>query len=212
VEAAIDLLLVLVVLAGIYMLGTMELVAVIRASAIQGLLLAALPALVRGLEPHALFIATVTLALKTFAIPRMLLAALRRAGVAREVEPAIGFGASVLLAGLLVAVSLALGSGLEVPGPRISHLLVPSAFSTVLIGLLIIVTRTKALTQVVGYLVLENGVCLFGLALVRDLPVMVELGVVLDIFVGVFVMGIVIHKISRAFDHIDTHAPTTLRD
>jgi hydrogenase-4 component E len=209
----IDLLLVLVVLSGLYMLGTMDLVAAIRALAVQGVLLAALAVLVRGhVGAHALAIAAATIALKTIVIPRLLLAAMRRTGVNREIEPLIGFGWSVALAGGLVAASFALGGRLKVPGAHISHLLVPCAFATVLLGLLVLVSRSTALSQVLGYVVLENGIFLFGLVLVREMPLVVEFGVLLDVLVGVFVMGIVMNRISRAFDHIETHALTTLRE
>jgi hydrogenase-4 component E len=212
-ESAIDTLLVLVVLAAIYMLGTIDLGAAIRATAAQGMLLGLLPTLVRGhLELHVVTIGVCTIALKGFIIPRLLIGALRRADVRREIEPLVSFGASVCLAGGLVALSIAFGHRLEIPGAHISHLLVPCAFATLLLGLLILVTRTKALSQVLGYLVLENGIFIFGLVLVRELPLLVELGILLDVFVGVFIMGIVIHHISRAFDHIDTKAMTSLRD
>jgi hydrogenase-4 component E len=75
----------------------------------------------------------------------------------------------------------------------------------VLIGLLVLVSRLKAITQVVGYLVLENGIFLFGLLLLEQMPVLVELGILLDLFVAVFIMGIVVHHIRREFDHMDTH-------
>lgn len=212
-EGAIDTLLILVVLSGLYMLATSDLVAAIRATALQGLVLALLPLLVRGhVDLHGAALGAGTLALKVFAIPTLLRAALRRAGVNREVEPLLGFGASLSLAGVLVVLSIALGQRLAVPGAPPSSLLVPCAFATVLIGLLILVGRTKALTQVLGYLVLENGIFLFGLAVLRAMPLIVELGVLLDILVAVFVMGIVMHKIRRTFDHIDTHAMTELRD
>ncbi|TMQ63029.1 MAG: hypothetical protein E6K78_11010 [Candidatus Eisenbacteria bacterium] len=63
----------------------------------------------------------------------------------------------------------------------------------------------------VGYLLLENGVFIFGQTLTRENPFVVELGMLLDLLVGVFVMGIAIHHISRAFDHIDTEQMTSLR-
>lgn len=212
-EGTIDTLLVLTVLIGLYLLATMELVAVIRAAAVQGFVLAFLPTLVRGQpEAHALAIGVATIALKVIVVPRLLLTAMRRAGVTREVEPLVGFGASLAIGGALVALSFAFGARLKIPGAHISHLLVPCAFATVLLGLLLLVSRTKAISQVVGFLVIENGIFLFGLVLVREMPLLVEMGILLDVFVGVFIMGIVIHHISRAFDHIDTHAMTTLRD
>ncbi len=69
--------------------------------------------------------------------------------------------------------------------------------STVIIGLLVLTTRIKAITQVVGYLMLENGIYIFGLTHAERVPFLVELGVLLDVFVGVFVMGIVVFHINR---------------
>jgi hydrogenase-4 component E len=83
---------------------------------------------------------------------------------------------------------------------------------TILTGLFVICSRRKALTQVLGYLVMENGVCVFGSALAVEAPLPVELGVLLDVSVAVFVMGIVIFHINREFDHIDTDRLSILRD
>ncbi len=86
------------------------------------------------------------------------------------------------------------------------------ALATLLLGFLILVSRRQAITQVVGYLMLENGVFIFGQSLIRDIPVAAELAILLDLLVGVFVMGIAIHHISREFDHVDTERLTALRD
>ena len=76
--------------------------------------------------------------------------------------------------------------------------------STVIIGLLVLTTRVKAVTQVVGYLMLENGIYTFGLTLAERVPLLVELGVLLDVFVGVFIMGIVVFHINREFDSLNS--------
>jgi hydrogenase-4 component E len=68
------------------------------------------------------------------------------------------------------------------------------------------------LNQVVGYLVLEDGVYLFGLILAPEVPLLVEMGILLDVFVAVFVMGIAIFHISREFDHLEVDQLTTLKD
>jgi hydrogenase-4 component E len=81
-----------------------------------------------------------------------------------------------------------------------------------LTGLFLIVARRTALTQALGYLVMENGIYAFGVGLVEGTPMLLELGILLDVFVAVFVMGIAIFHISREFDHIDTDRMTTLRD
>ena len=83
---------------------------------------------------------------------------------------------------------------------------------SILVGLFLIVARKKAISQVLGFVVMENGIYTFGVGLVRESPLLVELGVMLDVFVAVFVMGIAIFHISREFDHIDTHELTTLKD
>ena len=82
----------------------------------------------------------------------------------------------------------------------------------ILSGLLVLVTRRIALGQVLGYIALENGIALFGLAVAEQQPLLVELGILLDVFVGVFVMGIAIAHINREFDHIEVDQLAALRD
>ena len=90
--------------------------------------------------------------------------------------------------------------------------LVPAAFATVFCGFLILTTRKKAITQIAGYMILENGIFLFGLLLLDALPLMVEIGVLLDLLVGIFVMGIVLHHIQRTFSTVDTVQFSTLKE
>ena len=90
--------------------------------------------------------------------------------------------------------------------------IVPAAFATVFAGFLMLTTRQKAITQVVGYMFLDNGIFLFGLLLIEALPILVELGVLLDLVVGVFVMGIIMHRIQRTFSTIDTARFSTLKE
>ena len=90
--------------------------------------------------------------------------------------------------------------------------LVPTALSTVWAGLLLVVSRKKAVNQVLGFLVLENGVFVFGLLLSDIMPIMVEAGVLLDLFAAVFVMGIVMFHINREFSSLDTEKLSALKD
>jgi hydrogenase-4 component E len=157
-----------------------------------------------------------SIVLKGVVFPRLLLRAERTAGVKREFQPIIGYSASILLGIAFLAFSLWLGTRLELPA-RLresvgSHLAVPVSVFSILVGLLLIISRNKALTQVLGYLVLENGIYIFGVTLVRDQPWLVETGILLDVFVAVFVMGIAIFHISREFDHMDVDQLTVLKD
>src|SRR5208337_4648967 len=183
----IDMLLVVIMVLGIAMLATSRVGACIRISAAQAVALSILPFLVRP-DPgdlHTVWMSAGTFILKVLIIPYFCLyQAIRDTGIRRETHPMIGYGPSLLLAGMLIAASFVISDRLPLPHPerQISTLLIPAALSTVMIGLLILVSRTLALTQVLGYIVLENGIFLFGLALVREMPLLVELGILLDVF------------------------------
>jgi hydrogenase-4 component E len=84
--------------------------------------------------------------------------------------------------------------------------------ATVATGFILLVGRVKAIAQVCGYLILENGIYLFGLLLIRSTPLLVEAGVLLDVTVGVFVIGIIVDRIQRTFDSLDTRKLTALRE
>jgi hydrogenase-4 component E len=207
-----ELLLLLVVLTNFWVLGTTRLSATIRAVALQGVLLSALPlALHPVLSGHLVALSIGTLVIKAVILPGFLLRAIREAAVRREIEPLIGFTSSMLLGAGAVALAFSIGPRLPLPGLE-SDMLVPVALSTVVIGLLVLTTRSKAITQVVGYLILENGIFVFGLSQVERVPFLVEAGVLLDIFVGVFIMGIVVFHINREFDSLDSARLTELRD
>jgi hydrogenase-4 component E len=79
-------------------------------------------------------------------------------------------------------------------------------------GFLVLTTRRKAISQVIGYLIMENGIFIFGLLLAEAMPIMVEAGALLDLLVGTFVMGIVINQISREFSSLDTSLLTSLKE
>jgi hydrogenase-4 component E len=213
VNFAIDLLLVLVLLSDLTLLGSSRFGGCIRLSAVQGVLLGLLPLLVDRHGPGArlLIFAVILLLLKGYVFPRMLMKTLRTAGVRQEVEPLVGYAASVLLGVGILALSFGVASRLVLPRSAASSLVLPAALSTILIGLFLIVARRKALMQVVGYLVLENGIAIFGIAVASEEPFLVETGILLDVFVAVFVMGIAMFHISREFDHIDVDQLTSLK-
>jgi hydrogenase-4 component E len=97
------------------------------------------------------------------------------------------------------------------PDPALP-LLIPVSLAALMMGFIVLTTRRRALSQVIGYLMLENGVYLFGLTLANGLPLLVEMGVLLDVFVGVFIMGLVVFQISRELETLDSRELTELRD
>ncbi|MEK7865692.1 MAG: NADH-quinone oxidoreductase subunit K [Planctomycetota bacterium] len=209
----IDSILAVLVLTSLMLLGSSRLTACIRFAAIQGIVLGFLPFFAHDHFTWRTFVlAGAGIGLRGVAFPALLNRALRDAEVRREMEPFIGYTLSLLLAVLLLGASLWIGRRLPIPGGVASDLLVPVAFHTILVGLLLIISRRKALTQVLGYLVIENGIFAFGVSLAQEAPLIVELGVLLDVFVAVFVMGIIIFHINREFDHIDVDRLSALKD
>lgn len=207
-----ELALFLVVLTDFAVLGTARLSACIRAVAIQGMLLGLLPLLLSPvLSPHTVFLAAGTAVIKAGILPWFLRWAIREASVRREVEPLIGHMASIILGAVALAIAFAVAKVLPLPTTA-TDLIVPVSMVTLMIGLIVLITRTKALTQVVGYLMLENGIYLFGLTQAERVPFLVDVGVLLDVFVGVFIMGIVVFHINREFDSISATRLSELRD
>lgn len=212
----VDLLLVMVLLTDLLVLGTSGLPTAIRIVATQGVLLGLL-ALVgaaadAGAPLHHWGMGLMGIAIKGVVFPLLMQRALREANVRREVEPLVGFSSSLLFGVGALVVALWVSSRLPVPHELRSPLLVPTAFTTLLVGLFVIVSRRKAFTQVLGYLVLENGVYAFGVALIGAEPLVVELGVLLDLLVAVFVFGITIFAINRAFESDDAELLATLKE
>ena len=210
----VEFVLMLVILLNFLVLGSSRLRACIRAVALQGVLLSALPLLLRpgAWSVHSVAMSAGMLGLKGVLFPWLLFRSLREASMRWEVEPLIGFIASLIMGAGLTVAAFVLAARLPALPSAASPLLVPSALATILVSLLVLVSRTKALTQVLGYLMLENGIFLFGVTLAREMPLLIELGVLLDLFVAVFVMGIVVYHINREFDHIDTYQLTALKD
>ena len=141
-DASHELLLLLVVLTDFWVLGATRLSSSIRATAIQGALLAALPlALHPHLSLHLVGLAVGVLAVKAFIVPHFLTRAIREAAVRREIEPLIGFTSSLMLGAIAVALSFAIAPRLQLPEMQ-SPTLVPVALSTAIIGLIVITTRS----------------------------------------------------------------------
>ncbi|MFA5975356.1 MAG: NADH-quinone oxidoreductase subunit K [Elusimicrobiota bacterium] len=208
-----DVLMVAIILTNLMLLGTSRLAECIRMVAIQGVALGVLPFFVSGeLTFHVFLLSAGIIVLKGIMFPFLLSRAVREAHVRREVEPFVGFTLSLVLGALALAAAFWLSSRLPFPLSPGSPLVLPGGFFMILVGLFLLVSRRIAVSQVLGYLVLENGIYIFGISLVHEQPLLVELGVLLDVFVAVFVMGIMIFHINREFDHIDTDRMDTLRD
>jgi hydrogenase-4 component E len=212
-NSAVDPLLVLVLLLNFFILGTSRLRAVIDGSALQGILLGVLVVLVHGgVGVQSAVVAIATVLIKGTLIPALLHRAMRDAEMRREMKPLVGYVASLLLGALATGAAVLFVRVLPLAPEHVGSLLVPASLATVLTGFLVLCTRRKAINQVVGYLVLENGVFIMGLCLLEAMPFLVEVGVLLDLLVAVFVIGIIINHINREFSSLDTARLSALKE
>ena len=207
---------VFLILTDLILLGSSRLVGVIRWAAVQGFLVGLLPLAHASGDQGQVWL-TVLFALaaagiKGFVFPYMLGRALRETDARREAEPYAGYIASLLCGCGMAAFCFWVGARLPLPGHALAPVILPAGLFTVFTGFFLIIFRRKAISQVLGYLVMENGIFALGAMLTGGSPFLVELGVLLDVFVAVFVMGLMIFHINREFDDMDADQLSALRD
>lgn len=209
----VSTILILSVILNFLALGSSNLKSCIRAAAFQGFLLSMFPlAFAHTASARLLLLVTVSAAVKAVLIPATLFRALREVHIRHEVEPYLGLVPSVLLCAIGTGLALLFADRLPLSGEHRGLLILPAALSTFLTGFLLLTTRRKAISQVIGYLTLENGIFVFAQLLHEAMPFLVEVGVLLDLIVGIFVMGIVMNHIQREYSSLDTERLSELRD
>lgn len=206
-------LLVLVLVLNLFALGTSRIQSLIHIVAAQGALLGLITLCVHSSPGIAVILsASAAILIKGILIPAIMVRSLRAADIKREVEPFIGFLPSILIGAVATAAALLLTPTLAEGAGEVPSLIIPASFATVLVGFVILVSRYKAVTQSLGYLVLENGIFIFGMLLVEAIPLVVEMGMLLDLFVGIFVISIITNHINRAFSSMDTRRLVSLKE
>ena len=205
--------LILAVTMNFLALGTSNLKACIRAAALQGLFVSVFPLLFTP-APSLRLLGFVVVAgtVKAVVIPGMLTRALREVHIQHEADPYLGLVPSVLLLAVGTGATTLFASRLPLMPAHRDLLVVPVALAMLFAGFLLLTTRRKAISQVTGYLILENGIFVFAQLLHEAMPALVEVGVLLDLLVGIFVMGIVMNHIQREFGSLDTERLSELRD
>ncbi len=194
-------------------LGSSRLPTLIRVVSVQGMVLGLMPLLLEThVRWHVALVACLTVIGKGVVIPGLLRHGMRAANIDREMRPFIGYVPSLLLGAGGTIAAMALSRELPLLPEQRGSLLVPGALATILTGFVLLIGRSKAISQVCGYLILENGIYLFGLLLIHATPLLVEAGILLDLTVGVFVIGIIVDRIQREFDSLDTRKLTVLRE
>jgi len=202
-----------ILMLNLFALSSGRILTVIRVVAVQGVILGILPLLIHThLTIIAVFTSLVTVLLKGVLIPSIMIKALRDIKIKREIEPLIGLLPSTIIGAIITAVVFLVFSHLSSGQDSNVSIIIPTSIITVLIGFILLTTRYKALIQVLGYLVLENGIYIFSLLLVESIPVVVEMGMLLDLFVSIFIISIITNHINQAFSSLDTRNLVSLKE
>jgi len=195
------------------MVGQKALFTAIRLYAVQSLLLGlvATTMAVTGRHSELFVMAALTIALKGMLIPWFLMRVIDRIGIHREIEPFLNVPASLLVCLGLTVVGYRVSTGFPEGTQGVTHHLVGVALAMLLIGLFLMVTRKKAVTQILALLTVENAVFLVVLGVTSGMPLVVELGISFDVILAVLVLGVLVHRIVDRFESMDVSRLSKLR-
>ena len=210
----INLFASVILLLAFAMLAQRRVLQLINLFALQGLTLclSTVVAAVTTGQSHLYWSAGLTLALKAILLPWILHRLVRRLQVKSEVESLINIPATMLVGIGLVIIAF----NVALPISQLSHTITRGtlgiALATVMLAFLMMITRQKAVTQVVGFLSMENGLFLAATSATYGMPMVVELGIALDVLVGVIILGVFFFQIRDQFDSLDIHHMERLKD
>jgi hydrogenase-4 component E len=210
----VDLCAVLLLLTCFAIVAQRRLSACVDLFALQSVFLAATAALVAFLTGiHHIYIAAVlTVIIKAIVLPRILKKVIERLNVSRELVMNVNVPAGLLICGALVMIAFFISQPIIPLGFLLTRDSLAIALAIVLIGFFTMIARKKAVTQMVGFLVMENGLFLGATAAAYGMPLIVELGVFFDVLVVGLIAGIYTHRLQDAFDSVDTSTLTVLKE
>ena len=212
-----DALLSLTVLSVLLSLGSNRLMALVKIMAFQGIVVSLIPFFLEHHEEMntgSIILLQIMLLIKGLLIPGFMYTAVKKIKIQLEVEPIIGYHASLFAGLVFIMISAFITNRLHISLPVENDLLMITAITTLSAGLFLLMSRYKAITQVIGYLMMENGIYLVGTALAKETHTqyVVEFGVLLDLLVGIMIMGIILHNINSSYDDVDTALLGRLKD
>ncbi len=195
------------------MVGQKALFTAIRLYGAQSLLLSIVTITIAISEArHDLFVtAALTVVLKGILIPWFLMRTVDRIGIHREIEPFLNVPASLLVCLALTVVGYRVSTGFPEGARGVSHHLIGVALSMLLIGFFLMVTRKKAITQILAILTVENAVFLVAVGVTSGMPLVVELGISFDVILAVLILGILVHRIVDRFESMDVSRLSKLK-
>jgi len=196
------------------MLSQRRILRLIHLFAAQGFVLSLNTAIVAATigQPHLYFSAVLTLLLKVLVLPWLLHRLIDRLNIRWDVETLVNIPTTMLVGIVLVIISFNLALPISQLAGTITRSTLGIAMASVLISFLMMITRRKAVPQVIGFLAMENGLFFAATSTTYGMPMVVELGIALDVLVGTFIFGIFFFQIRETFDSLDIHHLEKLKD
>lgn len=210
----INLLAALLLLIAFAMLAQRRILSLIKLFAWQGLVLSLSTFVVAYStnQPHLYYSAGLTLLLKVLVLPWLLHRLMRKLNVRWDVETLINIPTTMLVGIALVIFSFNLAAPISQLSESITRGLIGIALASVLLSMLMMLTRRKAIPQVIGFLAMENGLFFAATSATHGMPLVVELGIALDVLVATFIFGIFFFQIRETFDSLDISNMEKLKD
>lgn len=209
----VDMTLSLVLLSVLFSFGSSRLPGLIKVLAFQGIVVSIVPLIIgHDMTTGGVLFTFVTLAIRGIVIPLCIYVAIKKVAIRREVEPIVGYHASVLAGLGLIVAAMAVSHRFNAPSFSASVLLLPTAIALLVAGMFLLMARRNAIAMVLGYIMMENGIYLVGTTFsVRALHI-VEFGILLDVLAGVMIMAVILQNIKQTFDDVDTALLRTLKE
>lgn len=204
----------LLLLTSFAMLSQRRILSLVNLFAWQGLVLSASTAAVAysSGQPHLYISAALSLLLKVLLLPWILHRLIHRLNVHFDSEPLLNIPTTMLVGILLVVFSFALSQPISELSTSVARSTLGIALAVVMLSFLMMITRRKAITQVVGFLAMENGLFFAAMSATHGMPMVVELGVALDVLVGTMILGVFFFQIREQFDSLDLQHLENLKE
>jgi len=209
----VDTILTLVLLSVLFSFGSSRLPRLISVVAFQGIVVSLVPFFVgHDMTIGGLVFTIATLVIRGIIIPMSIYTAINRVNIKREVEPIIGYHASIICGLLLIVAATWISRQLNIPAIKDYTLLFPTAMALLVTGMFLLMARRNAIAMVLGYIMMENGIYLVGTTISVRARHIVEFGILLDILAGVMIMAAILQNIKQTFDDVDTAHLRSLKE
>jgi hydrogenase-4 component E len=207
-----NVLLIIFIISLFYVSIANRVITFVRVLALQGFLLFGVTFLqLKDIQTwNLILILLETIVFKAIAVPVFLGYLIRRNRITRESEPYLPHFISLIITTMIVVITTLLANSIK--DTNLDKIFFIVSLSTLFTGLYFIATRKKIITHVMGYLMIENGVFVLSLAVGNEMPNLVNLGIMLDVFASVLILGIFLNKIGDVFKNVDVDQLSNLKD